>query len=91
VRIGYSILSLITRMADPVKWRPSDWIALIVASTVSLCLLIFVCGVTLSVANGKLTAELLGGPTKGAALGSGLVGFGSIFSVILLKVLKNGR
>jgi hypothetical protein len=74
-------------------WKPSDYAFLIVATTGSLALLILVCGVVWGVLNGSrlITPEILGS-TKGAAIGSGLLGFMACLTTILVPIVKkDGR
>ncbi|MDX2182073.1 MAG: hypothetical protein SFV18_20940 [Bryobacteraceae bacterium] len=68
-------------------WKPENYIALIVATTAALCVLILVGGTVAGVLLGKLDPEKLGS-TNGWAVGGGLLGFMGFLTVIVWKVVK---
>jgi hypothetical protein len=77
-------------MPPSTKWRPADFVTLIAVTTASLCMLILVCGATAGVLMHRIEVEQLGS-VKGVAVGSGLLGFMSCITTVVIKVSKNGR
>ena len=69
------------------SWQHSDYELLLVIGTDSLFLLILVGCVVLGVLMNKITPELLGS-VKGAAVGTGLLGFAILIQQILVRGLR---
>jgi len=72
-----------------VRRRINEMAMLMVVSSACLAVLIIVAGTILLIANGKLSAELLGG-IQGLGVGTGLLGLASIPFFMIREVFKRG-
>lgn len=73
----------------PASWSPSDINRLIAVVTGCLCLPVLVGGVLLLIAQGALSAELLGSAT-GVGVGGGVLGLAAIVAMVIRLGLSKG-
>ncbi len=69
------------------RWTAQDLLRLIIVTTMALCFLILVTGTLICVYCGKISPDLLGS-IKGVGIGSGLLGFASIFYSVIKVALR---
>ncbi|MCP4606732.1 MAG: hypothetical protein GY847_40525 [Proteobacteria bacterium] len=79
-------------MMEPRKnlWKPDDYLALVIASTACLCLLILVLGMTVGILTGALQAEQLG-TIKGLSVAGGPLGLALVLYRIIKVAIVRGK
>jgi hypothetical protein len=74
----------------PITWTPQDYIALLVASTGCLSLLILVLGIVLGILGGMIPVDQVG-TIKSAGIGGGLIGLAAIIYQVINVALRGNR
>jgi hypothetical protein len=71
------------------KWKPQEYVSLIIATSACLGLLILVLGVLLLAYVGKLSPEILGSMT-GVGIGGGFIGLAYILYLTVKTSIRGG-